>query len=527
MIKIKKHINGFNITSLLVSSLALISLTACNEQAATPTIDSTNQIDSQHSNVQKNIAHTIIAQAGNNTISLAEIDKDIELKLFDLEWRKYELRRSTLNHKLAQQTTDKTKLAATEILLTPPKPPRITLPKDKRLVKGHQDAPISLSLFCSYQSSHCARLQPVLNELENRFKDFISIAFYDLPMGYHRYGKSAANAVHCANEFSAPWDFQSALYSDISQLTPKRFKDIASQLGFDNPKFENCLSTKKYYHVIDQDLLLSQRIGLAQVPTLLVSGLYIKGPQTSEAFSYYIQQELKRLNLINPTQSVLPIELLATTVSDTEQNSSAMLAFTHGSSVRTYQVGDILQENITLFSIHPRRILLNNNGQLEYVLLKSQSISKLFSNHEESEASSREQHLTEPSSKHSLASLKGQPYDPEKILENQPELKATGNMRLSKKWLEPHLKNQEKLQEHFQVADHEVEGVHLVKLDNIERNGFFKMLGLQTGDVVLRVNNEWVHDQHNPLWTALSYEEDITLTVMRKGYPIRYDYQIK
>ncbi len=99
-------------------------------------------------------------------------------------------------------------------------------------------------------------------------------------------------------------------------------------------------------------------------------------------------------------------------------------------------------------------------------------------------------------------------------------------MRLSRDWLSPHLKNQQQLQSFFHAGKHEVDGVHLLKLKGIERNSFYRLLGLQDGDVVLRVNDEWVHDEHNPLWEILDTQEHVTLTVMRGGLPRRYDYKI-
>jgi len=64
-------------------------------------------------------------------------------------------------------------------------------------------------------------------------------------------------------------------------------------------------------------------------------------------------------------------------------------------------------------------------------------------------------------------------------------------------------------------------------LKDVAKQEFYKMLGLQSGDVVLRVNKEFVHDAHNPLWATLQNEGEVTLLVMRKGFPIRFDYKIK
>ncbi len=518
MIKITK-----NAQRIFAYGIGFFSLLGCNVEQ----LSQGNDIPETQQQLNQSKNSTVIATLNHKVITLAEIDKKIQIKLFDLEWRKYELRKAALKKELAdisQQTQNNSHKI--DISLIPPTPPRIQLPKDNRAVKGNPTAPIRLSLFCSYQSSQCARLQPVIKELEIRYNGFINIAFYDLPQSYHRYGKLAANAVHCATDFSSPWDFQSALYSDINQLNLQRFSDIAKQLNFNNLQFQSCIKSQRHFDKINKDLTLSQNLGLSQVPVLLVEGLYVKGPQTTQGFSFYIQQELNRLGLFKPVASTLPIELLATEVKDAEKDSRATLAFTHGSSTRPYQIGDTVQEQVTLLDIEEQKVIINNAGKMEFILLKQNSISQLFS----PSAVNLQPQVTEiESSENSptLASLKGQPYDPSLAVNHQSELKATGNMRLSKEWLNPHLNNKDELQKHFHVAEHQVEGAHLLKLNGIERQGFYRTLGLQEGDVVLRVNQEWVHDQHNPLWQALEHEEDVTLTVMRGGYPVRYDYQIK
>jgi len=521
---------------LLASSLLLI-LIGCGEDTFVSKQDPTLKIESKNLSQEKTnktatplIQPTLAATVNDTVITLDEIDKSIELRLFDLEWRKYELRKAALNSvlksRMAQQKKDSkknSKKATTqivEVLLTPPTPPRLNLPNDNRQVKGNLDAPIRLSLFCSYQSSHCARLQPIIAQLENRFKDIINLAFYDLPQGYHRYGKAAAEAVRCAGDFSAPWDFQSALYSDINRLNKERFMDIAQQLGFDATRFSKCLDERKFRKQVNHDIELAQQLGLGKVPVMLISGLYVKGPLTFDNYAYYIQQEMVRLGLNQPVLSTLPLKLLATTVSNVATQSSAIIELLASQTSTRYHVGDTMldgvMDGVTLFKVEEQRILIHHKGKLEYIpLLNGRGQSIASANHVESEQTllAKRDHQQDVPEGHAPPKHR--------------EIKASGKMRLSRDWLTPHLENQQELQSYFQAGTHEVDGVHLVKLKGIERNGFYRMLGLQEGDVVLRVNNEWVHDQHNPLWEMLESQEHITLTVMREGLPRRYDYKIK
>ncbi len=444
----------------------------------------------------------------------------MKLRLFDLEWRKYELRRSVINAKidahLKQNNSDKDSDEAVKVFLEPPSPPRLKFTEDERPVKGNRYANVGIAIFCSYQSSHCARLQPVLHELEQRYADQINFRFYDLPQRFHRYAKSAANAVYCATEFGAPWEFQSAIYADINQLNQERYLVIAEQLGFEQAAFSACLTERRYKDLIEADIKLGQQFGLGNVPVLFINGLYVKGPQTADGFVYYIDKELTRLADIKPKLSTLPIQLLATSVSNKVEESTAILKYRETGNIHTYKTGDMLSDKLKLVSIEEARILIDHLGQLEFILLKN-SYDVQASSHEII-SSTEKQELT-------AADIKA--AKTEEPPKQYRQLKPTGDMRLSREWLEEQLQRQEELEVFFYAAEHEVDGVHLLKLNDIENQDFYKTLGLRSGDVILRVNEQFVHDSHNPLWETLQNEEAVKLLIMRKGFPVRYDYKIK
>ena len=480
-----------------------------------------NENQEQISAVKSVPQDSVIARLGGQAVSMAEIDTTIELRLFDLEWRKYELRRAALKAKIDEYIKKNDHLEnfspeSIDVYLTPPPPPRIEFPEDQRPLKGSAYAKVRLALFCSYQSSHCARLQPVIQELEARYKNSINFGFYDFPQSFHRYAKSAANAVHCAADLATPWKFQSAIYADVSQLNTERYLAIAGQLGFDKTIFSACINEFRYKDKIESDMSLGQSFGLGNVPVLFINGLYVKGPHTADGFGYYIDEELSRLGAIKPVLSTLPIQLLATSLSNKTEESTAIIQYLETGEIRTYKTGEPLNDKIKLVTIEEARILIDHRGQLEFILLKNNLDAQSFSNSDHSDTESVEQETTDIRSP-----------DEQESPKKYRELQQTGELRLSRIWVEEQLNNQHELEEHFYAAEHEVEGVHLLKLKDVAKQEFYKMLGLQSGDVVLRVNEEFVHDAHNPLWETLQNEEKVTLLVMRKGFPVRYDYKIK
>jgi protein-disulfide isomerase len=388
----------------------------------------------------------VVAKVGNKTITLDTLNQSIQLALYDLEWKMYELKYSQLENMIMDLQDPSDSSQTSEILLEPPQPPRINLPSST-IRSGKIDSPIVLSVFCSFQSPHCARLQPVLMQLNEFYGELISDHYFDFPQRFHRYGKAAANAARCANEFTVYEPFINALYMDVSNLNKARYQAIASQLNVDKEQYLLCLDKDRYRLDIESDVSLAHSLGLGNVPIAFINGLYTKGLTSFEAYQYYIDQELARLGL-----KLVQAEI------DTSEDES---------------VSDLIE-----------------NTQAEVELAD-------------------EQKLYEGSSE-------------------QRELPVTGKMTLAQDWLQTQLLNQTELETYFFDAEHVVNGMYnLIKLKDVEQQEFYTTLGLKDGDVLMQVNGEWVHSGQNSLWDTLSREEPVSLIVMRKGYPLRYDYVVK
>ena len=477
------------------------------------------------STVMKTESNTIVAELSNSVISLKELDASIQLRLFDLEWQKYQLRKNALKV-LINQKTQEIKYASQqiEITLTPPKPPRIGLTKDARAIRGQASANIIVDIFCSYQSSHCARLQPTINELEQHYSDQIAFRFFDLPQKYHRAGYAAANAFHCAVEYSQKdqqvWAFQSSLYADINQLNLQRYRVIAEQLGIQSSDFDQCLKEKRYQSKISSDVDFGKQIGLGNVPVVFINGLYIKGANATDLYRYYIDQELQQMGQeIKLQNSSLPIILVATTVSNLTNESSALLSNEAGENIKNYKVGEQIFPLVSIINIQADHIIIDNKGVTERITIKTSKGHQLAqdSSYLISVNDTEAQDLNTHSE-----------YD-ENLIEkpNERVLPVTGKMTLSRDWLNQQLLDQSELEKHFYKAEHVVEGLHLIKLNNIDNQRFYTSLGLKSGDVIMRVNDQWVHEAQNPLWASLQQNNPVSLVVMRKGLPYRYDYVIE
>jgi type II secretory pathway component PulC len=210
---------------------------------------------------------------------------------------------------------------------------------------------------------------------------------------------------------------------------------------------------------------------------------------------------------------------VATTISNFENQSSATLSNNKGKHTKSYKVGEQILPLVSIINIQPKHIIIDNKGVTERLTIQ---VSKGQQQVEDSSylISVNDTRTEDPSLQ----------KEEDEILIDEPKhriLPASGEMTLSRDWLNQQLLDQSELAKYFYNAEHVVEGLHLIKLNNIDDQRFYTTLGLKSGDVIMRVNDQWVHEAQNPLWASLQQNDPVSLVVMRKGLPYRYDYRIE
>ena len=408
----------------------LFGLAGCSKSAEPIAVKETAAISTDRSN--------IAARINGREVSLAEIDGPVKLALYDLEWQKYQLRRESLKRFAELSGGDM------EVFLKPPAPPRLQIDLGERPIRGDRDAPVLLSVFCSFQSSHCARLQPVLDQLREDNGTELALAYFDFPQGFHRYGMDAANAVRCGFEDGPNWDYLDSMFGIYDDLNLTRFKSLARQTGVTPNQFTSCYNERKFENDILDDINYAQSLAFKNVPVVLVNGLYVKGPKTVEAYQFHIDEELARLGI---NKAVL----------DNTPNQDE---------------GDDMVDDAEDFV------------------------------------------------------PQGLGYDRVRDVANLP-LRDKSQVTLSRVWMNEQLSDEAGLTGYFYKGDHKPGGNHVLKLSDVSGHSFFETMGFRTGDVILQVNGEWIHENQNSLWNDLRYSDDIEVKLMRRGKPVTYYYRFR
>ena len=529
--------------------IALAMLFSCSSE--TSSIDplsspDTNKNDPLVKSIQQEI---IYAKIGKEEISQAYIDKILELRLFDLEWAKYDLRRQTLSEVINAKTKNGlTPAEKVNVLIEPPMPPRLAVEiNDQQPSHGASNAPITLAIFCSYPSVHCANMTKTYDDLVNAYPNQIKLMYFDFPQAFHYNAGHAARAARCANEGGQFWPYHKGLLANFDQMSEALFLRMAQQVNLDTEQFKHCFESDKFTNDVKGNLQLAQTLGLSKVPVTLINGLFMNGPRSFDTLRFYIDTELARLNiastynqqqLTQPSDpsgipiSQLPLRLEAVTLGASLEDSRAIIQNLKDEASDSYKYDDEILPNTFLVMIDDHSVVLEHEGKLERIMLSSghtqdptnEEVSILNSGHNSEPA------VAEDSNERQRGNSLADP-DPDDIPSDleytfRGVVSPKGETPLSRTWLTEQLVQRDELKSHFEAAEHEVEGMHMMRLTNIQENDFYQTLGLHEKDVVLRVNNEWVHSGQNNLFDTLENQQEVSVVLMRKGLPLHLNFHI-
>lgn len=463
----------------------------------------------------------VVARVGDRQITAGEIDEALKLQLYDLELARYDLRRRQLLDLIDSVAGH----ASAEIYLAVPEPPRIELPANRRSARGNPEAPVTISIFCSYESPHCKSIQPAMRRLASEYAGWTRQQLFDLPLKFHRQGMAAATAARCAERQGALWPFQDGLYAYSKTLNDDVYTRLAEQLELDKEAFRHCMNEDSFIEAIAADKAFAQTIGMTNVPVVFINGLYLRGPQSYDFYAQWVERELNRLGfdpalphkwkeaqteLAELPLTDLPLALVGISLGGTEAEARALLEV-RGARAQSVAAGAAIVAGVTLTEIHARFVVIDNQGRREKLLLRgNKGISQVP--------------LTASSER-----------DPELLRRIEQPLGADGRklvdpagvLPLGQQWLAEQLQNRAELEKKFVQAEMEVEGYHLMRLEGISGNEFFTALGFEENDVLLRVNDSWVHSGQNNLWDALTSGQVVDVAFMRSGLPQRLQYVVE
>jgi len=164
----------------------------------------------------------------------------------------------------------------------PARPTTAEVTIDGRPMLGEPDAPVTVVEFTDFQCPFCKRF--ITGTFPALKKDYIDTGkvrwvVRDLPLGFHKNARKAAQAAHCAGDQGKYWEMRETLFTNSSALEEDKLPGYAKASGLDVEAFQACLDSEEHLAHIDADIAAAGDVRVTGTPTFVV------GPSTGEAVS--------------------------------------------------------------------------------------------------------------------------------------------------------------------------------------------------------------------------------------------------
>ncbi len=158
---------------------------------------------------------------------------------------------------------------------------------------GGADAPITIISFSDYQCPYCKRAEGTVREVLSTYGKKVRFVYRDFPLPFHSQALPAAEAANCANAQGKFWEYHDKLFASEDLATDK-LQALATEVGLDRGKFDDCLAKQQFKAAIDKDIADGNNAGVTGTPAFFINGRSLSGAQPLEKFKEVIDQELDR-----------------------------------------------------------------------------------------------------------------------------------------------------------------------------------------------------------------------------------------
>lgn len=139
---------------------------------------------------------------------------------------------------------------------------------------GAADAPVTIVCYIDYESTKCAALNLVLNELLHSHEGKVRINIRHFPLAnIHQKAMKAAEAAVAAAQEGLFWPMHNMLFENQKQLGIISLKNYAKQIGCKNKRFLDQVINGDFAWQVREDLLEGLDRGVRTVPTVFINNI--------------------------------------------------------------------------------------------------------------------------------------------------------------------------------------------------------------------------------------------------------------
>jgi protein-disulfide isomerase len=159
-------------------------------------------------------------------------------------------------------------------------------------MKGNDAARVTLIEFVDYECPHCKRVQPVMRQALEEFKNDIRIYFKHYPLPSHPNARLAAEAAVAAQKQGKFWPYNDGVWAHAEGLTPAVLEQIAKDSGLDVEKWRKDLDSDEVRFKVQKDRSDGEALSIQATPTIYLNGREYTDPRDIDSLKDWINEEL-------------------------------------------------------------------------------------------------------------------------------------------------------------------------------------------------------------------------------------------
>lgn len=161
-------------------------------------------------------------------------------------------------------------------------------------MKGNAGGRITLVEFVDYECPHCKRVQPVIRQVLEEFRNDARLYFKHYPLGTHTNARLAAEATMAAHKQGKFWPYNDKVWQNAESLTPALLEQIAKDVGLDVARWRKDLESSEVKMRVQKDRQDGDALGITSTPTIYLNGREYTDARDFDSLRDWILEELGR-----------------------------------------------------------------------------------------------------------------------------------------------------------------------------------------------------------------------------------------
>ena len=164
-------------------------------------------------------------------------------------------------------------------------------------VRGGATALVTIVEFADFQCPFCARVEPTLKAIRDKYGDKVRLVWRNEPLSFHANAEPAAQAalaVRTEKGDAAFWAMHDKLLAEQKDLSVATLARLAGEVGASADRVQKAVAAHTYARVIDADSDVSADFQASGTPHFFINGRRLVGAQPEEKFDKIIDEEITR-----------------------------------------------------------------------------------------------------------------------------------------------------------------------------------------------------------------------------------------